>query len=303
MEAMASLWRWTRSHLSLFALGVTVVAAALLLSVEFLNPEFRSFWIDHALLAGMVVAAIQLGLTIFVLEFVLDARERSRWQTVSRIAAQALGESAVYHYRSLWWLAFGGPDPALSYANSGLTTARSSFPEVRAVIERHGLHEVEIVRAFQGDVLDDEWDSRFLELLPDLEWIRGMRRTMSDIHRCYRLEVAQWASALTSAHAGSEVLEAVSSVAHSTRTLIALTDHVVLADETPREEDLSALLDALIEGRRQAVLLRERLQVASGEGARYTSRMRNALPLRDRRWLDERPADLVKAVRPSPIRD
>jgi len=91
--------------------GAAVISAALV-ATDWPLGVWTGFWVEHALLGGVVSGLVLLVLGTLIVERYLESQDSKRWQRIAGIAYQELASSQLLAYRTLTVAAVGRENAA-----------------------------------------------------------------------------------------------------------------------------------------------------------------------------------------------
>lgn len=183
--------------------GGLVVVIAALTATDWPQGGLRSFWNQHAFLAGSLSSVLFLALGATLVDDWIARRDQARLRLVILVACGALARAPLAQRRVMWFALNGGH----FFEDADFRLDHESADRIRAILIRHGLHEIKENDVINGAAVPPGMASRISELVNDPEWAQAAYDLLRECSHGIRSIMARWASLLTGTDKSAAILE------------------------------------------------------------------------------------------------
>lgn len=170
-------------------------------------PEgsLRSFWNQHAFLAGSLSSALFLVLGATLVKEWMARRDEARLRLVILVACGALARAPLAQRRAMWFALNGGH----FIEDADFRLAPEAADQIRTILARHDLAEVKENDAINELVVPPGVASRISVLAADPKWAQTAYDLLRECSHGCRVIMARWAPLLTGTDKSAAILEEI----------------------------------------------------------------------------------------------
>ncbi|MFD3620653.1 hypothetical protein ACFWWT_36565 [Streptomyces sp. NPDC058676] len=183
--------------------GLVVVIVGLTVT-DWPQGSLRSFWNQHAFLAGSLSSVLFLALGATLVEEWIARRDEARLRLVILVACGALARAPLAQRRVMWFALNGGH----FIEDADFRFDGESADRIRAILARHDLAEVTENDAI-NEVVVPPTASRISVLAADPEWAGAAYELLRGCSHGFRAITARWAPLLTGTDTSAAILEEI----------------------------------------------------------------------------------------------